>query len=187
MKFLIGCSADRGFIVGNLRYDDYFSFSCECLMPYRESYIDYDELAEIYWDDMPDGMKLRLLEEQDCTPVEAREKIREDEEELLYWGYNIDKTTMPNLDDDMFYDLADDVFYDLISFGQYNPRKDDPDLYLPQSIFDGIMTAWDKYHLKNSKEAREEFNALTQAITANGYDCKENWREFVGDKIIEFF
>lgn len=175
MKFLIGYNEDLGFLVGELNYRGYFSFCCECLLPCRESDIDYDEIADAYWECLPIEDKFVLCEVNDYSLYEARMALREDEQALINYDFDIDTSTMPNVDDD--------IFYDVVCCGQHDPREDDPDLFIPQTLFDRIMTAWDNYHLKNSYNSKEEYDALINAISVCGFDNKKTWRDFVLEKI----
>lgn len=162
------------FLLGELNYRGYFSFCCECLLPCRESDVDYDEIADAYWECLPIEDKFVLCEVNDYSPYEARMALREDEQALINYDFDIDTSTMPNVDDD--------IFYDVVCGGQHDPREDDPDLFIPQTLFDRIMTAWDNYHLKNSYNSKEEYDALTNAISVCGFDNKETWRDFVLEK-----
>ena len=182
MKFLIGYSVDHGFLVGELdydkSYDSYFSFCCDGLLPCRESGVDYNEIADVYWEELPAEDKLCFCEANDCSPYEARQLIREDKPKLINFDFDVDISTMPNVDDD--------IFYDLVCCGQHDPREDDPILFIPETLFNRIMTDWDSYHLKDSREAWQEYTILTNAISACGFDNKETWREFVVENIVKY-
>lgn len=175
MKFLIGYNEDSGFLVGELRFDNYFSFSCDCLLPYRESDINCYDIAAMYWNNLSAEDKLYLCELNNCSPLEMRKILRSNKRDLIHLNYEVDYTTMPKINDD--------VFFDLISCGQHDPREDDPDLFIPKTLFDRIMTAWDNYHLKNSCNSKEEYDALVDAISVCGFDNKETWCNFVLEKI----
>lgn len=78
------------------------------------------------------------------------------------------------------------VFDYLLSLGFVREDLEDTlacELDIPQTLFDRIMTAWDNYHLKNSYNSKEEYDALTNAISVCGFDNKETWRDFVLEKI----
>lgn len=175
MKFLIGYNEDLGFLVGELNYSGYFSFCCECLLPCRKSGVDYDEIADICWDSLLSEDKLYLCEMNNCSPIEMRKRLRDDEEALLCYDYDIDEETMPKINDD--------IFFELVSGGQHDLREDHPDLFIPKTLFDRIMTDWDNYHLKDTSKAKEEYDVLTDAISICGFDNKETWYDFVLEKI----